>query len=125
MTEVHLDATKSMPAITINMEGLALITYLFRLRDEGFEILWKHEGDNKDGTQQVFALDAPLSVAQLDQHFLELVGTVTALDGTEKPYSVAVVLSQDDDKHPVKVDNMPETKEGRAHYDTAAILCVP
>jgi len=125
MNDIYLAPDKEKPTLTINMEGLPLITYLFKLVDGNETVLWTHSGKNKKGTNQQFPLDTTLTVPQLDQLILELVGTVTSLDGSEKPYSVAVTITQDGKDQRMPIDNMPDTKNGVANYDSAVRLCVP
>jgi hypothetical protein len=125
MNEIHFTPDKERPTLTINMEGLPLITYLFKLVDGNESVLWTRSGENKKDKRQQFSLDAMLTVPQLDQLILELVGTVTSLDGSEKPYSVAVTITQDERDQRMPIDNVPDTQNGRATYDGAVRLRVP
>jgi hypothetical protein len=125
MSEIHLAPDKEKPTLTINMEGLPLITYLFKLVGGDDTVLWMYQGKNKSGKRQQFLLDTMLTMPQFDQLILVLIGTVTSLDESEKPYSVAVTITQDGKDQRMPIDNMPETHNGRATYDSAVKLHVP
>ena len=125
MNELHLLPDKEKPRLTINMEGLPLITYLFKLVDGNETSLWTHSGKNTKDKRQQFPLDTMLTMPQLDRLILELVGTVTSLDGSEKPYSVAVTITQEGKEQRMPIENMPPTHNGLATYDSAVRLLVP
>ena len=116
---IQLDGAKQLPTVTIQMGGLVRIFYDFRLFDtSGLIQAFEKSGVNRIEPRQTFILD-PVPLTNLDGRLFEVIGTVTSLDGSDRPYSIDVTISQNGDDQIMPIDDAPAMQHGLAHYSAA------